>query len=79
VASNYWQILELENFPVSWAVDGLYIYILVNGAAAAPFIYLERRARRAPQPLCPQCQQPLQTALKYECPDCGKLQFSEET
>jgi len=70
---NYWGVIMLSKVPLPFFVDGLYIYTVVNGAAATPFIYLERRAKLAHGKTCPYCDSILESSINYTCPKHGEI------
>lgn len=78
VALHFWDVLALDKIPIPHFVDGLYLYILVNGLATGPFIYLEKRARVAFEIICPQCKGPLEVITNYNCPNCGRLEYKQQ-
>jgi|LGVF01.2.fsa_nt_gb hypothetical protein len=78
LAFQYWGVVQLQNIPVPKLVDILYIYLLLNGLAATPFIYLERKNQVVPGKFCPDCDTPLEASIKYKCPKCGIIKFEKE-
>ena len=79
VAFNYWGVFQLEKIPFTHIVDYLYLYLMINGVAAAYFIYSKRKIRVAPGKFCPQCDRPLEVKTTiYECPEHGVIKFEKE-
>lgn len=75
VVLNHWEILKI---PIPHLVNVLYAYILLNGLAAGPYIYLEKRATVVASKVCPQCGVMLESSMTYNCPNCGKLEFKKQ-
>lgn len=78
LALQYWGVIQLELIPITRIVDYLYAYLMVNGIAATPFIYLERKTRVAPGKFCPKCDRPLEASVTYKCPKCGVIIFERK-
>jgi hypothetical protein len=74
---NYWGIFALSKIPIPFFVDGLYIYTIINGMAATPFMYLERRAKTSHGKKCPKCDTILEATTHFQCPKCGDLKFEK--
>ncbi len=74
IVCEHWAIMNLSQFPIP--LNWLYFYLLVNGAAASPFVYLEHR--RVKPKVCPQCDNPLHIKTSYFCLKCGDLQFKKK-
>lgn len=77
VAFNHWGLVNLSGVPIPHFVDIMYGYLLLNGAAATPFFYLERRARARAGKNCPRCGSILQETANYTCPACGQIRFEK--
>jgi len=75
VASEHWGILNVSHLPAT-LIDALYVFILINGLALSPFLYLEKRARSTKKS-CPKCGEPLEQLVEYRCPQCGRLHFEK--
>ena len=73
VALHHWEILNVNGIPINI----LYGYLLLNGTAATPFVYLERRARVRAGKNCPQCDGILEEIINYKCPTCGRIRFDK--
>ncbi len=78
VAFNHWGIVNLSGIPMPHLIDILYGYLLLNGAAATPFIYLERRARVRAGKNCPRCGELLEEITNFTCPKCGQIRFDKK-
>jgi len=78
VALHFWGVLSIDKVRFPHFIDFLYIYIILNGAAASTFIYLEKRAKVATEAVCPKCKGPLETITNYRCANCGNLEFKKE-
>ena len=77
VAFQYWKVINLEGInPL--VVPGLYVYIIANGIAATPYIYLEKKAKVSKSKICPDCNASLEKMTKYRCPNCGVLKFEKD-
>jgi len=76
-AFHHWGIVNLSGIPIPHLIDAIYLYLLINGVAATPFIYLERRARIRAKKNCPQCGRLLEETAKYRCPECGQIRFEQ--
>ena len=77
VAFQYWKVINLEGInPL--VVPGLYVFIIANGIAATPYIYLEKKAKVSKSKICPDCNTPLEKITKYRCPNCGVLKFEKD-
>lgn len=77
IAFNHWDIINLSRIPLPHLIDAMYLYLLLNGAVATPFIYLERRAKVKAGKLCPQCGNLLEETSNYSCPTCGRIRFDK--
>lgn len=77
LALHHWGVVNLEKIPIPSLVNILYIYLVINAAAASPFIYIEKKPRMGQQKLCPKCAEPLEEIVEYKCSNCGKLRFNE--
>lgn len=77
LAFNYWGVFHLEMIPIPHIVDFVYLWVMINGLAASPFIYLERRKHEAIGKYCPNCNSPLEATTHYRCPNCGELSFKK--
>jgi len=77
LALQYWGVIPLEQIPIPHLIDILYGYLMVNGMAATPFIYLERKSRVAPGKFCPNCNSQLEASVNYKCPNCGEIKFEK--
>jgi predicted RNA-binding Zn-ribbon protein involved in translation (DUF1610 family) len=79
---QHWNAIQLNNIPFSLAgftlVDILYVYLVLNGVAAATIIYGERRTATAVQRLCPRCGKPLEIHPHFKCPKCGDISFDKK-
>jgi len=73
VSLNHWKFLTIS--PTF--LDFLYFYILVNGIAASPFFYFEKR-KRVSRKVCPKCGEYLIITPQFECPECGKITYVKE-
>jgi hypothetical protein len=80
LALQYWGVIPLELIPIPHLLDILYGYLMVNGMAATPFIYLERKSRVALGKFCPKCNRQLEVSVtyKYKCPKHGVIKFEKE-
>ena len=78
VAFHHWGIVNLSGIPIPYWIDILYGYLLLNGAAATPFIYMERRARVRVGKNCPQCGELLEEITNFTCPKCGQIRFDKK-
>ncbi len=77
IAFHHWGILNLSGIPIPYLTDILYGYLLLNGAVATPFIYMERRARVRVAKNCPRCGEPLEVITNFSCPKCGQIRFDK--
>lgn len=77
VAADHYDVVQLSNVP--HFVNLLWLYVLVNGIAAARFMYVRRRkGGLGPKAVCPQCKSVLQQDVSFTCPQCGKLEFKKD-
>ena len=74
LALAYWKIFNIGQYPL--AMDIMYVYLVINGAAATPFYFLERR--KVKPKVCPQCDTPLKVQTSYHCAKCGEFQFKKQ-
>lgn len=76
LAGRHWGLVDLDHLTLAGLsfVDLLYMYLLLNGLSATPFLYLEARARMRKGTCCPQCGRILRFT-GYECPKCGEIQY----
>jgi hypothetical protein len=79
LAFQYWGVIQLEKIPIPHLVDILYVYLILSGSSATPFIYLERKKKVVPGKFCPACGSPLEMYPTYKCPKCGKLEYKKES
>lgn len=77
VVTSYWDVINLGAVPIPKFVDWLHLYLLVNGLAATPFVYLEKRAKVRVKRVCPKCEGPLEVMTNYSCPVCGEIRFEK--
>lgn len=78
LALNHWIFVPLEfKLPKLW-INLFFIYLIINAAAASPFIYLKQKERKIAHKLCPRCGQELEKITEYECEKCGRLRFEKE-
>jgi predicted RNA-binding Zn-ribbon protein involved in translation (DUF1610 family) len=73
IVAEYFNFFNVNRFPIP--ISWLYIYLLLNGAAAARFKLLDKRA--SPK-LCPKCNTALHVSTAYSCPNCGDLEFGKQ-
>ena len=78
IALNYWNVINLSGIPIPRFESYLYVYLLLNGVAASPYIIWERRARVRSAKICPQCDKLLESTPVYKCPECGTIQFEKD-
>jgi len=77
VALQYWKVINLEGIS-PLIISGLYVFIILNGIAATPYIYLEKKAKVSVSKICPNCDTPLEKIPKYQCPKCGIINSEKE-
>ena len=75
LALNQWGFNPLKIQIPSVIINILLIYLIINAAAASPFIYLKEREKKAAKKLCPRCGEELERVIEYKCEKCGKLRF----
>jgi hypothetical protein len=77
IALSHWGVFVLDKIPIPHFVDILYGYIVLNSFFAGPFIYLERKAARVSEIMCPKCRGKLEAITNYNCPNCGRLEYQQ--
>ena len=75
LALNYWVSSLVKLQIPGTVINILYIYLIINAAAASPFIYLEHKEKKAAKKLCPKCGEELERVIEYKCEKCGTLKF----
>ncbi len=78
VTFSHWGIINISGVPIPHFVDILYAYLLFNGIAVTPFVYLERRAKAQARKTCPSCGAQLEENLNFTCPTCGRIRFEKK-
>jgi hypothetical protein len=77
LAAHHWNVIQLQNVPFPYFVDGLWVYLIVNLSVVMSVSIFEHRRRESGK-YCPKCNAQLEVDLNYICPNCGKVRFEKE-
>jgi len=72
LAAQYWHVIQLQNIPIPYVVDLLYIYLLINATGLAYIIYQKKKSYASVVKYCHYCNAPLGDYIQYKCTKCGR-------
>lgn len=70
---DYYHAIQLYKVPIPHLVLGLWVYVILNGAAASMFHFFKENGKT-----CPKCGIKLKTRTSLRCKKCGVLKFRKK-